>query len=98
MYLLYADGSGNSAIKQDRAHNGLYVLSCAIIHETRLRTVENDIAALKRNALPQTDPENWELHAHEIWNSRGLFAQADVSMDLSKDGDIRGNRERCMQV
>ena len=84
MYLLYADGSGNSAIKQDRVHNGLYVLSCAIIHETRLRTVENNIAALKRNALPQIDPENWELHAHEIWNSGGYFARADVSMDLPK--------------
>ena len=86
MYLLYADGSGDTKMKRDWA-NGLYVLSGVIVHESRLRTVENDIVALKRSVLPHLDPRDWELHAHELWNNSGFF-KADMGLDFSKKTEI----------
>ena len=86
MYLLYADGSGDTEMKRDRA-NGLYVLSGVIVHESRLRTVENDVIDLKRSALPHLDPRGWELHAHELWNNSGFF-KADMGLDFSKKTEI----------
>ncbi len=87
MYLLYADGSGDTKMKRDRTNNGLYVLSGVIVHESRLQTVENDIVALKRRALPRMDPRDWELHAHEICNNNGFF-KADMGLDASKKMEI----------
>ena len=86
MYLLYADGSGETKMKLDRA-NGLYVLSGVIVHESRLRTVENDIVALKRSVLPRLDPRDWELHAHELWNNSGFF-KANMGLDAPKKTEI----------
>lgn len=87
MYLLYADGSGDTKMKRDRTNNGLCVLSGVIVHESRLQTVENDIVALKRRALPRMDPRDWELHAHEICNNNGFF-KADMGLDASKKMEI----------
>ena len=86
MYLLYADGSGDTKMKPDRT-NGLYVLSGVIVHESRLRAVEDDVIELKKSALPLLDPRDWELHAHEIWNNSGFF-KAYMGLDASKKAEI----------
>ena len=79
-------------MKRDRANNGLYVLSGAIVHESRLKTVENDIVALKKSVLPQLNPWDWELHAHELWNNSGF--KTDMGLDASKEVDFPSRERR----
>lgn len=88
MYLLYVDGSGHTRIKHNRQDNGLYVLSGIIIHEDDWKEVDKAVASVKKQLFPDLDPGDLELHAHDIWNSRGFFADEKLILNLEKKLEI----------
>ena len=87
MYFLYVDGSGQTTIKCKRRNNGLYVLSGVIVHERNWKIVEENLAAVKQDIFPASR-EGWELHAQEIWNNRGFFADEKLNLNLAKKQEI----------
>ena len=83
MYLLYADSSGRTGIRQDE-HNGLYITVGVIVHEKDRRSIENKISSMKREMFPELDPCKWELHAYDIWRNRYFFADRCRGMNQAK--------------
>ena len=73
MFFLYVDGSGQTKIKKKSSDNSLYILSGVVLHERNWKIIEEHLSALKQELFPQLVPQNWELHAAEIWNNRGFF-------------------------
>ena len=88
MYFLYADGSGQAAIKHKSHNNGLYILSGVIVHESVWKTIEENIASLKQDIFPKIHHELWELHAYDIWNNQGFFADEKLKMNFAKKQEI----------
>lgn len=86
VYLLYADGSGNTGINRRRRDNGLYVLSGVIIHEDCLGAAERMVEEAKKELFPGAEPP--ELHAHDIWNGAGPFADGRLGVNLAKKREI----------
>lgn len=88
MFFLYVDGSGDTQIKRKEKNNGFYVLGGVIVHERDWKNVEAKITDLKQEIFPDLEPTSWELHAHDIWNSRKFFANPDLNLNLEKKKDI----------
>ena len=87
MYLLYADSSGQTRIRKGE-HNSLYITVGVIVHEKDWRPIASKISEMKREVFPELDPREWELHASEIWNSRGFFADRRRRLNQTKKLDI----------
>lgn len=88
MFFLYIDGSGNTRIKKKNPNNGFYVLSGIIVHERDWNKVEEDLSELKKKIFPNLEPNDWELHAHHIWNSTDFFSESELHLNLDKKNDI----------
>ena len=88
MFFLYVDGSGNTRIKRKQKNNGFYVLSGVLVHERDWKIVESKLIELKKNIFPDFEPISWELHAHDIWNSRKFFENPDLKLNLEKKKEI----------
>ena len=88
LYFLYVDGSGQTTIKRNRRDNGFYILSGIIVHERDWKTIEENLSKLKGDIFPEWDPMSWELHASDIWNSRGFFADGRLKLNLVKKQEI----------
>lgn len=50
--------------------------------------IEENIAAVKQELFPEIRPKAWELHAHEIWNNRGFFANEKLKLNIEKKQEI----------
>ena len=81
MFFLYVDGSGNTRIKRRVKNNGFYVLGEVIVHERDWKSIETKIKILKEKTFPDFEPNSWELHAHDIWNSKKFFANPDLGLN-----------------
>ena len=88
MYFLYVDGSGQTTIKRSKQNNGLYILGGVIVHEKDWKPVEEKLVEVKQELLPELDPGEWELHAFDIWNSKGFFAKEELNVNLTKKQEI----------
>ena len=88
VYFLYADGSGQTKIRRNSQDSGLYILSGVLVHERDWRSIEKRLADAKRDLFPGIEPDEWELHAQEIWNSRGFFAREELGLNLAKKEEI----------
>lgn len=88
MYFLYVDESGQTAIKQNRSDNGMYILSGVLVHEKDWKSIESALDETKRELLPKFSPRAWELHAHAIWNDREFFANAELGLNIAKKEEI----------
>ena len=84
MYFLYVDGSGQTKIKPNRQNNGWYILSGVIVHEGDWRDIEKNLAEVKKEAFPEQNPEDLELHAYSIWNNHGFFANEKLNLTPAK--------------
>lgn len=82
MFFLYADASGNAKVYRDRDQNGLYILTGLIVHEKDWQTIENKLTQLKIDSFPNVDPNDWELHAYEIWNNINFFKNINLNKKL----------------
>lgn len=89
MYLICADGSGQTRIIPNRKNNGLYILSGVIVHESDWKELEDNVTAIKKELFPDVDPDDFDLHAYDIWNSRGFFADKKLNKPGKKAGDLR---------
>lgn len=78
MYFMYVDGSGQTKIKRSSNENGFYVLSGIIVHERNWKEIENSLQSLKRELFPQHNPDDWELHAFQIWKNREFFKEINL--------------------
>ena len=88
MYFLYVDGSGQTKIKRNSQNNGLYILGGVLVHEKDWKSIEEKLGDLKRELFPRLQPYDWELHAHDIWNSTGFFAREDLGLNDYKKEEI----------
>lgn len=88
VYFLYADGSGQTRIKNSRSNNGLYILSGVLVHEKDWRIVEQKLDDLKRILFPRLRSNKWELHAYHIWNNREFFARRELDLSITKKEEI----------
>lgn len=88
MYFLYVDGSGQTKIRRNIQDNGMYILSGVLVHEKDWRSVEKRLADVKRDLFPRLRPDKWELHAQEIWNSKGFFAKEELGLNFAKKKEI----------
>jgi len=88
MYFLYVDGSGQTKIKRSLDNNGLYVLSGVCIHERNWKTLEENLSSLKEELFPQLKPNEWELHAADIWNNRRFFSKPELHLNYEKKKEI----------
>ena len=88
MYFLYVDGSGQTKIKRDRQNNGWYILSGVIVHEGDWRDIEKNLAEVKKEAFPEQDPEDVELHAYSIWNNQVFCKNKKLNMTLAKKREV----------
>lgn len=88
MYFFYMDGSGQTGIKSNSQDNGLYILSGIIVHEKDWQTIEKKLEKLKQDLFPTTSPDEWELHAFEIWNSKGFFDRDELNVNYAKKQEI----------
>ena len=88
VYYLCADGSGQTKIKHSSQNNGLYVLSGVLVHEKDRGSVEKRLVDAKRNLLPGFRPNEWELHAHDIWHGEGFFGREELGLDRAKRDEI----------
>ena len=88
MYFLYVDGSGQTKIRRSSQNNGLYILSGVLVHEKDWKFIEKKMSDVKRELFPRLQPYDWELHAHDIWNSTEFFAKEDLGLNDSKKEEI----------
>jgi len=88
MFFLYVDGSGNTQIKHKKENNGFYVHGGVIVHERDWKIIETRVTELKKEIFPDLEPNIWELHAHDIWNSRKFFANPDLKLNLERKNCI----------
>jgi len=88
MYFLYADGSGQTKINKRSSINGWYILSGVIVHERNWKIIEEKLTELKKEIFPQLLPNEWELHAAEIWNNRGFFSDPELKVNFDKKKEI----------
>ena len=88
VYYLCADGSGQTTIKRSSQDNGLYVLSGVLVHEKDWRSVEKRLVDAKQNLFPEFRPNQWELHAHNIWHGREFFAKEELGLNSAKKDRI----------
>lgn len=84
VFFLYVDDSGQAGISRSRRDNGLYVLGGAIVHETRWKGIEADLTNIKKKFFPMMDPEEWELHAHDMWHNRGIFSDEKLGINYDQ--------------
>ena len=66
----------------------MYILSGVLVHEKDWRSVENRLAGVKQDLFPRIRPDEWELHAYEIWNSAGVFAMEGLGINFAKKKEI----------
>ena len=85
MYLLYVDESGQTTIKQNRQNNGLYIQSGILVHEKDWRMLEEKLVRMKQEIFPNLRPHEWELHAHDIWNSRVSLKKLELYTEKKKE-------------
>ena len=90
MYFLYADSSGRTKIKQSGhgLHDSLYITVGVIVHEKDWKSIANNISEMKREAISELDPREWELHASDIWNNREFFADRRRGLNQVKKLDM----------
>ncbi len=87
MYFLYADSSGQTKIRRSR-DDSPYITVGVIVHEKDWRSIEDKISAAKGRIFPELDPCKWELHAHDIWNSKDVFADRRMRINRAKKLEI----------
>ena len=88
VYYLYVDGSGQTKIKHSSQNNGLYVLSGVLVHERDRGSVEKSLVDAKRSLFPGFRPNEWELHAHDIWHGEEFFGREELGLDRAKRDEI----------
>ena len=88
MYYLCVDGSGQTKIKQNTQDNGLYVLSGVLIHEKDWESIEKMIVDVKENLFPGFHPNEWEMHASDIWHCRNFFDKKELALMPTKRYEI----------
>ena len=88
MYFLYVDGSGQTKIKPNRKSNRWYILSGVIVHEGDWRDIEKNLAEVKKEAFPEQNPEDLELHAYSIWNNQVFLANEKLNLTLAKKREV----------
>lgn len=85
MHLMFVDDSGNTRPhRAGSSGTSVHVLCGVIVHERLLHDARAAIGSAKRNVFPESDPGSWELHAYDMWNNRGKFAEKDHSLNLEK--------------
>ncbi len=91
MFFLYVDSSGQTKMNRNSHDSKLYILSGVIVPEKDWKTIEENITTLKKKIFPDLNPERWELHAYEIWNSEGFFANKSMRINFAKKQRIFSN-------
>ena len=84
------DSSGRTKIKQGghTRHDILYITVGVIVDEKDRNSITSNISEMKRETIPELDPHKWELHASDIWNNSGFFADRHQGLNRTKKLDI----------
>ncbi len=85
VYFLYVDESGQTTIKRS---GNLFILSGVLVHEKDWKSIEKKLGKAKQELLPKIRPNEWELHAHAIWNDREIFANEELGLSFAKKKEI----------
>ena len=89
MYFMFADDSGNTRPHRAGSRSGrVHILSGLIVHELDLYGAREAIIDAKRELFAESDPERWEMHAYNVWNSKGDFSGADQALNLEKKKEV----------
>lgn len=71
MFLAYVDASERPDYKEREN----YVLSAIITNEPSWRSIDNGMKIIKANHFPNLGDEEIEIHAKDMLNKDGIFAQ-----------------------
>lgn len=82
MYLAYVDESGHAKAGPGKGDDRYYILSGVIVHEDDWKAIEDGMGDVKRRIFPLRDPQNWELHASDIWQ-KGDRSRSGKRLQLS---------------
>lgn len=88
MYLIWVDESGSSKTQAGSAADGKYVICGVITPEDDWKRIEDGISGIKKGIFPTLDPRMWELHAADLWNDRGFFAQKEHMQSFREKQEI----------
>ena len=89
MYFMFVDDSGSTRPHRAGARGGIvHILSGLIVHERDLYGARESINDAKRSLFAGFDPENWELHAYDVWNNKGDFSGESRSLNLEKKKEV----------
>lgn len=84
MYFIWVDESGSPRINPQFNDNGYYILCGVIVREENWREIEDGISTIKKGVFPELNPQDWELHAFDMWNGAGLFQPGKSPLSLEK--------------
>ena len=88
MYFLCVDESGQAKINSNTTDDSLYILSGVLVHEKDWRSVQKQLVDVKQDLFPESNPDEWELHASDIWNSRKFFSNKNLNLNFAKKYEI----------
>lgn len=66
----------------------MHILSGIIVHERIFHCARAAIDEVKLDLFAGLDPDSWELHAYDMWNSRGDFSGDDRSLNLAGKREV----------
>ena len=82
MHLIYMDEPGNTGVDLNDSAQPVFVLGGWLVPEDRWLQLETDLNALGDQFFPAPRPDNFELHATELINSRGYIRQFAIDHRL----------------
>ncbi len=84
MHLIYFDESGQTGTNLNDSVQPVFVLGALVVPETVWQLLEQDLQAAVARHFPPPHPEDFEIHATEISNSRKpFFKQIPIPARLS---------------
>ena len=82
MHLIYVDESGNTGNNLQEPLQPVFVLAALVVPETSWLPLETDLQAAIDRSFPAPRPRDFEVHANELFNSRGYFRQFPIQQRL----------------
>ena len=79
MHLVYFDESGNTGNNLNDLQQPVFVLAALIVSEHVWIEVEQQLQAVVDRYFPPPQPDNFEIHATELRNGRGIFSDISVA-------------------
>lgn len=82
MHFIYLDESGNTGNNLSDTAQPIFVLGALVVPEDKWLKLEAELAAAIDLAFPPPRPDDFEVHATEIINSRGYFRSFPIEKRL----------------